>query len=138
MKKCTCRLLSGNAFQRFDVQSLFSVTFGNWDWLWKKNHISLFLVSDCESTDSLFWLFLSTSGKTSQGVSFWYESFLPPLIHLINGSSSQIFSNVNKYNFFHSQTDRLPFFLITFRGHSFFSRREKKVLKTWVLLVSQL
>ena len=46
------------------VQGLFSESFKNWDWLWKKYHISLFLVSDRELTDSLFLLFLVNSFGT--------------------------------------------------------------------------
>ena len=134
---------------------MLSIIIENWVCLWKKYQISLFLVSRCEATDSLFRLFfVNSSGECRlirkwvwtrfREVSFWYECLLPSLIQttVSNHSSSQIqvFSNVNIWPIFtHPQTDRqtdrqtdLPFSLMTFRGHSFFSWREKKILKAWV------
>ena len=153
-------------FKWLNVQGLFSVTFKNWDWLWKKYHNSLFLINDREETDSLFWLFLLTvlvrpgwlENKREQAsgqclffvnsfgarrlirkqawtrvrtVPLWHESFLPLLIRRNKDFNWFIKSNSNsfkrrKLNFFHSQTDRLPFSITTFCGHSFFFHGEKR------------
>ena len=129
---------------------MLSIIIENWVCLWKKYQISLFLVSRCEATDSLFQLFfVNSSGECRlirkwvwtrfREVSFWYESLLPSLIQttVSNHSSSQIqvFSNVNIWPIFthwqtDRQTDRLSFSVMTFRGHSFFFMERKKDSKS--------
>ena len=134
---------------------MLSIIIENWVCLWKKYQISLFLVSRCEATDSLFQLFfVNSSGECRlirkwvwtrfREVSFWYESLLPSLIQttVSNHSSSQIqvFSNVNIWPIFtHWQTDRQTdrqtdclFLSWLFVDILFFSWREKKILKAWV------
>ena len=134
---------------------MLSIIIENWVCLWKKYQISLFLVSRCEATDSLFQLFfVNSSGECRlirkwvwtrfREVSFWYECLLPSLIQttVSNHSSSQIqvFSNVNIWPIFtHWQTDRQTdrqtdclFLSWLFVDILFFSWREKKILKAWV------
>ena len=141
LKKCNRCLLSQNAFQRLIVQGLFSVTFKNCDWLWKKYHISLFWVSDRGATDPLFRLFFATSFGARRlirkrvwtrvrEVPFWHE--LSFLYWFIWNKDFQMFHqvkfrNVNNSTLFtHRKTDRLPFSLMTLRGHSFFFMNKKK------------
>ena len=50
--------------QGLNIQCLFSVTIKNWEWLCKKHHISLFLVSDHEGADPLFCSFFVNSFGT--------------------------------------------------------------------------
>ena len=126
---------------------MLSIIIENWVCLWKKYQISLFLVSRCEATDSLFQLFfVNSSGECRlirkwvwtrfREVSFWYECLLPSLIQttVSNHSSSQIqvFSNVNIWPIFtHWQTDRQTdrqtvFFCHDFSWTFFFFHGEKK------------
>ena len=74
-------------------------------------------------------------------ISFWYEYFLPLLIHLkqifikkkkkIHQVKSKYFytQTIQNFSLTDRQTDRLPFSVMTFRGYSFLSWREKKILK---------
>ena len=117
-----------NAFQRLNNQGLFSVTFENWYLLWEKYHISLFLVCDLETTDPSFWLFFLVD---SFGVRklirkrvwtlvrslFFLYWFIWSETKISTGSSRQI--QKRRQSAF-SQTDRLPFSLMTDFSRTFF------------------
>ena len=151
MKKCNHHLLSWNALQRLNIQGLLSVTFKKWDWLWKNITLAYFkLVAVRQLTLYFGFFFFSqqfwhaqakkTSVNMSQGSPFlvWiFPSFINSSeIKISNGSSSQIqiYSKVNNSTFLtHRQIDRLPFSLMTFRGHSFFLGERKKDSKIFYL-----
>ena len=123
--------------KRLNIQGLLSVTFQNWNWFWKKHHISLFFVRSREATNSVFVGFWSTvlkneweheSGKCLFGMnlSFLYLFIWNKDLKWSINSNANIFKR-KQFNFLHSHTDRLTsFFCYDFSWTFFFFHVEKK------------
>ena len=135
-----------NTFQRLNIKILFSATFENWYWLWKKYHISIFLVIVREATNSSFRLFYLSKilaypswlenecehESEIREVPFWYESFLSFLIHLKKNFKWLIKSNSKLSSFTDRQSDCHFLSWLFVDILFFFSWREKKTLKIFI------
>ena len=123
--------------KRLNIQGLLSVTFQNWNWFWKKHHISLFFVRSREASNSVFVGFWSIilkneweheSGKClfSMNLSFFYLFIWNKDVKWSINLNVNIFKR-KQFNFLHPHTDRLTsFFCYDFSWKFFFFDVEKK------------